>query len=135
MGLTLATEARGPYATILHPHRQLLIDAMKAAGVGWVVRGKDCPDCLYAHVTRASVLYVLQKVSEHVVANPRYLVRDKIQWKGGKTTSRLVLLSTIAYLQEETLDVSAATVIIEDDYRMCDHAGIARAAAAKKKKK
>lgn len=125
MGLTFATEARGPFATILPPQRKLLLDAMKAAGVGWVVRAKDCPDCQYAHVTRASVAHVCKKVREHVVANPKYLARDTVRWKNGGT-SRDVLLRVVDYLSEEAKALSDAVVIVEDDLKMCDHSNVGK---------
>jgi hypothetical protein len=119
-GFSFETIERGPFATVEIYGRNLVLEAMVAVDAGWVIRGEECPDCMYAHITRASAVHALTLARAHVEKTPRMFARDRTRWVGGGTT-REVFFRTIDYLLEELEQVTDPVIIITDDYKLCEH--------------
>lgn len=121
-GFTFHSPTRGPIAwtTIGLQQRRLVLEGMVGAGVGWEIAGDSCPDCMYAHITRAGAIKALEKARLYGFRNPDFLADDSVVWKSGKS-SREVFFSIIKGLLEELEEVEEDVIVIEDDYLHCEH--------------
>jgi hypothetical protein len=121
-GFTFHSLTRGPIAftTVGFEPRRLVLEAMVAVNVGWEVVGKDCPDCMFAEITRASAVRALESARLYACRNPKFLLNDPVRWKGGKT-SREIFFSVIGTILEELNNLEDEVVVIEDDYLYCEH--------------
>lgn len=124
-GLTFESPKRGPIAftTLGAEQRRLLLEAMVATEVYWETAGDDCPDCLYACVTRASVLKALEAARLHACRNQTFLKDDPIVWHG-HSTSREIFFSIVHTLVEELKAVEDEVLIVTDDFTYCEHPNI-----------
>ena len=120
MGFSLETLREGPFLSVGQAHRKLIEAAMRKTGVGWVVRGEDCPDCLHAHVTRASAEHVFKTISKYARETPAFLARDPQPWERGKS-SRDVFLGMMPLLLAEIATIKDDIVVLVDGYKYCEH--------------
>lgn len=121
-GFTFHSPVRGPIAwTTTGPQqRRLVLEAMVGAGVGWDVAGDSCPDCMYAHITRAGAIAALEKARLYGFRTPDLFTDDPVRWASGKS-SREVFFSIVKGLLEELSDIEDEVIVIEDDYLLCEH--------------
>lgn len=121
-GFSFRSLRSGPIAwtTVGLQQRRLVLEAMVASGAGWEVSGESCPECMYAHVTRASALRALEKARLHAFRNPTFLADDPVAWKSGKS-SREVFFEILKVLLEELAAIEDEVIVIEDDYLHCTH--------------
>lgn len=120
MGFSIVDPVEGPVVTISYSQRQLISRAAKQLGLALVVHGPDCPACLYAHVTRASVLHVMRSLITKVSSVAATLDADEVRWTSGRKTSE-VLVSLAQTTIAEVEPLTSTTVEIWDNYRLCDH--------------
>lgn len=121
-GFTFAGIDDGPIAftSVNVGQRNLILEAMVSARVKWVVRASDCPDCMYAHVTRASVLHSLREARKTVEREPTFFLNSPIRWSHS-ASSREAFFGVVDALLAEMLLVTAPTVVILDDFTYCEH--------------
>lgn len=121
-GFTFHSLTRGPipWTTIGLQQRRLVLEGMVASGAGWEIAGEDCPDCMYAHITRAGAIKALEKARLYGFRHRDFLADDEARWASGKS-SREVFFSIVAGLLEELGDIEDEVIVITDDYTACDH--------------
>jgi hypothetical protein len=121
-GFTFHSTVRGPIAwtTIGIQQRRLVLEGMVGAKAGWDVAGDSCPECMYAHITRASAIKALKAAQLYGFRNQKFLADDEVRWKSG-ASSREVFFSVVKGLLEELEAIDDKVIVIEDDYVYCEH--------------
>lgn len=123
MGFSIVDPVEGPVCTFNMPQRQLIARAMKELGLALVVRGDDCHDCLYAQVTRASVVHVMETLLTKRESIADVLNADKIRWTSGRRSSDV--LGSLAFdALREVAGLPSSVVEVWDNYRLCEHTSI-----------
>ena len=120
MGFSIVDPIEGPVVTFNLAQRRLIADATKRLGLALVVHGDECPSCLFAHVTRASVIHVMKTLAAKTPSIAAALDEDKVRWSSGRKTSEVLLVLTQTAISEME-SLNSPVVEVWDNYKSCEH--------------
>jgi hypothetical protein len=123
-GFTIEDKETGEYLGGLNlPCRNVWFEAISDAGqAGRLDKGIvwTCPDCIHSEVRVRDWLEACRKTLAWLEKNPRWEGHIKRNWAGGET-NREVAMECLKHVIEGLERARGKTVIIHDEFMMCDH--------------